>query len=320
MIWTTKKSTRTKNNKTKKLRSFTKLELTKTLYPITLDQAIESFQQLRDTDCKQFNPLDTAGTDFVNHFTSIERLNTKGRLNFSYFDMYYNFEDFYKNKRYFRNAINRTFKNRFFKESDESRAKMLKSMYTLYFGNIGVFRPILVKDLICKYKPKVFLDFTMGWGGRLVGACSENVEKYIGIDLNTNLEPLYKKMIATLKPLTTTKIQLFFKSALDVDYSKLEYDFVFTSPPYYNLEIYNKSAILKKEEWNQTFYIPIFTVTYKHLKKGGHYCLNVPVNIYENACVGILGPCHDKIPLGRRVRNRPDQVDTYNEYIYVWKK
>lgn len=39
----------------------------------------------------------------------------------------------------------------------------------------------------------------MGWGDRLVGACCENVDTYIGIDMKTNLEPFYKKMVDTLK-------------------------------------------------------------------------------------------------------------------------
>jgi hypothetical protein len=320
----TKKDNKKKaQNKTVKLlikptfKKLSKQKITKILYPITIDEAVESFKQLREIDCKDIKITEKTGTDFVNYFTSIERLNTNGRLNFSFFDIYYNFNDYYNNKPYFRNGINKTFDGRFFKENNEKKTKLLKGLFTLYFGNIGVFRPILVKDMICRYKPKVFLDFTMGWGGRLVGACCENIEKYIGIDLNTNLEPLYKKMVETLKPMTTTKIQLFFKNALDVDYSKLDYDFVLTSPPYNNIEIYNKSSVMKKEEWEQNFYIPLFTETYKHLKKGGHYCLNIPVNIYEDVCVKILGNCHDKIPLGKRGRNKKD---TYGEYIYIWKK
>jgi hypothetical protein len=323
MVKTEKDKKKNTKNKTVKLLKkptldkLTKTQITKILYPITLDQAIESFKQLREVDCNKINLLDKTGVDFVNHFTSIERLNTKGRLNFSFFDVYNNFNDYYNNKPYFRNGINKTFNNKFFKEDNAKKTKLLKSLFTLYFGNIGVFRPILVKDMICRYKPKVMLDFTMGWGGRLVGACSENIEKYIGIDLNTNLEPLYKKMVDTLKPMTTTKIELFFKSALDVDYSKLDYDFVLTSPPYYNIEIYNKNSVITKEDWENNFYIPVFTVTYKHLKKGGHYCLNVPVNIYEDVCVKVLGKCDDKIPLGKRGRNKKD---TYGEYIYIWKK
>ena len=48
------------------------------------------------------------------------------------------------------------------------------------------------------YKPQSVLDFTMGWGGRLIGACAYNVPMYIGIDANKNLIEPYKKMIDDL--------------------------------------------------------------------------------------------------------------------------
>jgi hypothetical protein len=314
-----------KNRKTKKFKKLTapvlpklsKKQLTKILYPITLDQAIDSFNQLRAIDCNNISTLEKTGTDFVNYFTAIERLNTAGRLKISFFDVYYNFNELYNAKYYFRNGITSVYKGKFLKSSDDKKIKSLKSFFTLYLGNIGVFRPSIVKDIICKYKPKVMLDFTMGWGGRLVGACCENIDKYIGIDLNTNLKPLYADMVKTLNKLSTTKIQLFFKSALDVDYSKLDYDFVLTSPPYYNVEVYNKSSVITEKEWNDTFYIPVFTNTYKHLKSGGYYCLNIPIYIYDSVCVPILGKCYEKIPLGRRARRKQDG---YHEYIYIWKK
>jgi hypothetical protein len=320
----TKKEIKTDNhNKTSKLRKqvlpdLTKKQITKLVYPITKEKAIASFLKLRETDCAKVKPLDKTGLDFVNFFTAVERLNTQGRLHISFFDTYYHFNEYYNSKPYFRNGLNNAYKGRFFKEKDlGKKVKILKGLFSLYLGNIGVFRPILVKDIICRYRPRVMLDFTMGWGGRLVGACCENIEKYIGIDLNTNLELPYREMVDTLKPLTTTKVELYFKSALDVDYSKMDYDFVLTSPPYYNLEMYNKSKQLSKEEWTTTFYIPVFTKTFENLKQGGHYCLNVPLEIYEDICMKILGPCTEKIPLGKRQRNKKDM---YNEYIYVWKK
>ena len=320
---TEKKKKLSKQNATMKLRKpvlekLTKRQITKIVYPITLEDAIASFHKLKEIDCSNINTLDKSGVDFVNYFTATERLNTNGRLNFSFFDAYYNFNEYYNNKRFFRNGVNNTFKGKFLTEPDiKEKIKMLKNLFTMYFGNIGMFRPILVKHLICKYRPKRMLDFTMGWGGRLVGACSENMDAYIGVDLNTNLEPLYKKMVKTLKSLSTTKIQLFFKSAVEVDYSKLNYDFVMTSPPYYNIEIYRKNSIISKQEWENNFYIPVFTETYKYLKKGGHYCINVNEAIYEDVCVKVLGECDEKIPLGRQQRGKKD---TYSEYIYIWHK
>jgi hypothetical protein len=85
--------------------------------------------------------------------------------------------------------------------------------------------------------------------------------------MNHKLKPLYEKMKKTLNQISTTKITLMFKDALLVDYSKLDYDFVLTSPPYYNIEIYRNNKVLTEKEWNETFYEPIFSVTFKHLKK-----------------------------------------------------
>jgi DNA modification methylase len=174
---------------------------------------------------------------------------------------------------------------------------------------------MIAKAVLCRYPSKVMLDFTMGWGGRLVAACAMNLQEYIGIDLNTNLKPLYEKMKKTLNSLSDTKMSLHFKDAATFDYSKLDYDLVLTSPPYYNVEIYNKNDVMTEQEWKDKFYIPAFTNTFKHLKKGGHYCLNVPEYIYDDVCVPILGKCQDKMLLGI-----PDHKRKYNEFIYIWHK
>jgi hypothetical protein len=326
----TKKNKKEKN-KTKKIKNvykkitrqvipkLSKQEITKILYPISKEDAINDYNKLKNINCDDISTTQLVGSDFVNYYTSIERLNTKGRLNISFFDVCKNFNKYYNEKYYFRNGINSAFKRgEFLKLKDNKKIfRNLKSFYNLYLGNVGIFRPIIAKHVICKYKPKHVLDFTMGWGGRLVAACSENVESYIGIDLNSHLKPLYEKMVNQLKKLSTTKIKLYFKDALKIDYSKINYDFVLTSPPYYNVEIYRNNDILEKEEWNDKFYIPLFTKTYKYLKKNGYYCLNVPTYIYDEICIKIIGESDEKIPLGKPKRLLNDE---YSEYIYIWHK
>ena len=159
----------------------------------------------------------------------------------------------------------------------------------------------------------------MGWGGRLVAACALNIPHYIGIDLNKSLEKPYADMVRELKQLSTTKITLYFKDALAIDYSKLKYDMVFTSPPYYNKEVYAGSEKLSKDEWDEQFYIPIFTKTYNGMAKGGWYCLNIPIEVYERVCLKLFGGADKKIPLKKSVRQKGGG-ENYKEYIYVWKK
>jgi hypothetical protein len=322
----TKKNKKNKKSITKKnvklttqfIPNLSKTQITKLLYPITYQNAIDDYNKLKSIECDKLLINSTIGSNFVNFFTAIERLDTKGRRSISFFDVCKNFNKYYNEKYYFRNGIDNVFKKTFFKQKNVHKIfRNLKSFYTLYMGNVGIFRPAIAKYIICKYKPTKILDFTMGWGGRLMASCIENVDAYIGVDMNTHLKPLYKKMTNALKTLSNTKIKLFFKDALKVDYSKLDYNFVLTSPPYYNIEIYKKNEVLTKEQWNETFYIPLFTETYKYLKRNGYYCLNVPVYIYENVCIKLFGKYNDKIPIGRPKRLNDD---LYNEYVYIWKK
>lgn len=289
----------------------TMVELTDIIYPYSFEEIMTDYEKLKSAT----NDGSRAGSKFVNFFTAVERLNTKGFRGLSFFDIYYNFNDLYNNKSYFKKYIDNTFKGLYFTHDELTKIKMLKQLNSLYNGAVGIFRPIIAKNIIEKFKPKNMLDFTMGWGGRLVAACSLNINKYIGIDINTNLNPLYQNMILALKNLSTTEIILLFQDAISVDYSKLDYDFVLTSPPYYNKEIYNNCGKKTKKEWNETFYIPIFKSTYEHMKKG-YYCLNVPSYIYEDICVSVLGEATEKIPFNKTKR----PVNDYKEFIYVWEK
>ena len=93
------------------------------------------------------------------------------------------------------------------------------------------------------------LDPTAGWGGRMLGAWALGID-YTGIDTNVNMKPAYDSMIEMLNSKTPAifeepKLQMLWQSALDVDFSTLDYDFVLTSPPYVNLEIYEHMELGK---------------------------------------------------------------------------
>jgi site-specific DNA-adenine methylase len=157
----------------------------------------------------------------------------------------------------------------------------------------------------------------MGWGGRLVGACALNIPKYVGIDSNKNLEQPYSLMKTFLNKHSTTEIDLRFQDALEVDYSAIQYDLVLTSPPYYNIETYGSNTQREKDDWDEKFYKPIFAKTFQYLQKGGYYCINIPVDVYENVAIQVLGNSDIMIPLPKSKRS---QTESYNEFIYVWKK
>jgi DNA modification methylase len=159
----------------------------------------------------------------------------------------------------------------------------------------------------------------MGWGGRMVAAVALGIPKYTGIDLNKNLKLPYENMVNTLKTageMENTVVDLRFQDALTVDYSQIDYDMVFTSPPYYNIELYRGTKEKSETDWNNEFYIPLFRQTMQYLKSGGHYCLNIPESIYQTICIPLFGKFSHRIELKKN--NRIDSP--YKEYIYIWNK
>ena len=296
-----------------------KKQLIKDLYPKrTKENALKSFLEIDDMTEKEFKqtpPLSIKGSVAVQYFTDLERFDTAGNKGVSFFDVYYppNREQI-KKRNYINKFIEWSKKNR-----QENILQIWKGIFQVYFGLPTIFKPLLAMDYYLRFKPNSVLDFTMGWGGRLLGAAALDVPNYIGIDLNHKLKKPYEEMVKMIKPYTKTKITLMFRDALSVDYSKLNYDMVLTSPPYYNIEIYEGTQRQSKEEWDEKFYKPIIEKTWAGLKKGGHYCLNIPVEVYDRVAIKVLGGANMKIPLVK-VQRKKGGGQNYKEFTYVWVK
>lgn len=141
------------------------------------------------------------------------------------------------------------------------------------------FKPSIAKALYSFFNAKNVLDFCSGWGDRLVGYLASNAEHYIGIDPNTKLHKPYRDMIDFYDP--DKKVTLFNLPAEDVDYSSLTYDFVFTSPPYFNLENYSREdtqSIMRHpnlKDWKNDFFFYTLRNVYEGLDHGGRMVINI---------------------------------------------
>lgn len=273
-------------------------------------------------DAKHTSIRNRVGNKVVDSFTFFERLNTVGKKGLSFYQLWKHRRAF-ADKPYVRGFVRFSRK----KVGEDNETKMWYNLYRFYFSSINLFRPLVAMEYYCRYRPTCVLDFTMGWGGRLVGACAVEVPKYIGIDANAHLKGPYRDMRAFLIAQgTKTQMDLRFEDALDVDYARLDYDMVFTSPPYYNIEIYGgkPSRYQTKEEWDDQFYRPLFSKTYEHMKTGGHYGLNIPSDVYERVCVGLFGKATQRFLLKKMDKGTKKHAKTasktYVEYVYVWKK
>lgn len=283
--------------------------IAKQIKPLSKEDALNDYHKIKDA---KLPALSLKGSKFVDYFTFHERLNTKGWQGLSFFEFLESKE------KHLEKPYNQRFLQTIKKDSPKlNEMQRLYKLFCLYYGCVSQFKPAMAINIYMQFKAESVLDFTMGWGGRLVGACALNIPNYIGIDLNQNLKESYGEMVKTLEELgTKTKIKLMFEDACKIDYSKLDYDCVFTSPPYYNKELYCGTNKRTKKDWNETFYKPLFKETYLHLKQGGCYILNVPKAVYEDVCIDLLGHAHIIMPLAGENKRHLG----YKECVYVWKK
>jgi hypothetical protein len=204
--------------------------------------------------------------------------------------------------------------------------------FRINLGSVVMFKATTAKYLYKKYNARSVLDPTAGWGGRMLGAWSLGID-YTGIDTNVEMKPAYDSMIEFLRletgldnklfePKNPSNLSMIWDSCLDVDFSKIDYDFVLTSPPYVNLEIYEHMTPWQSDaDFYKDFFIPLWTKCVRHIKKGGHVCFNISPKMYEDAVKHGLTPCHEeedlKQQMGQKVANLKAGKKKQDK-IYIW--
>ena len=155
-------------------------KISKQIKPITLEKIKNEFQILQNIDAKEMS-VSRKGNDIVDYFTFTERLRTKGKYNINFYEFVEQIEEF-KKKKFIHNMLNyyEKVKN---KNNTKNEYVVYKEVYNICISAINLFRPLMAMEIYIRYNPTSILDFTCGWGGRLVGACALNIPNYIGIDM-----------------------------------------------------------------------------------------------------------------------------------------
>ena len=279
------------------------------------------YERLKDRACADSSALARTGLVALDHYFLKYRIKAKTKRGISFYE-----------------AIKDPAIDRYLAEKvDQLKAAKRKNtadqvlrlkydVFQLYYGTINQFRPTEAVKLYCALKPRLgILDFSAGWGGRCLAAAALGIP-YVGIDANTNLEQPYKAMLRDLAP--DADVTMIFKPSETVDFSRFKYDLVFTSPPYFMIEGYEKMpAYAGKEAFLNIFFRPVVEKAWASLAVGGHLALNMPVEMYE-AVRSCLPPLARQIELalaGRHATNaaagkRLGTSEPYREYTYVWKK
>ena len=259
-------------------------------------------------------PRSRIGNNVVDFFTFVQRLETKGKYDTNFFEFLENIEEFKKKK--FIQTMLKYYKDVKNKNKTKNEYIVYKEVYNICISAINIMRPLNCMEIYTKYNAKRVLNFCAGWGGSTVAAAALNLDAFYGVEINSDLKVPYDNMVSYLKTKSATFFNIQICDAVAVDYSKMTYDTVFSSPPYYFLEKYaNNVKYDSKKDMDEKFYKPLFTKTYNGLQIGGHYIINICKDVYDNVLKELLGEAHEIFPLKKSKRQ-----NDYTEMVYVWVK
>jgi hypothetical protein len=293
-----------------------KVNIAKKIKDIKMEDVEEDMNKLIKfgSNANMISERSKIGNNVVDYFTFLQRLETKGKYDINYFEFLVNLETF-REKKFIQNMLKyyEDVKN---KNKTKHEYKVLKEVYNICISAINIMRPLNCMEIYTRFNAKRVLNFCAGWGGSTVAAAALNLDTFYGIEINTDLKEPYDKMVTYLRTKSNTEFSIHFGDAVNFDYSKIDYDTIFASPPYYFIEQYANNIDYKsKADMDDKFYKPVFTKTYLHLKKGGHFIINICKEVYDNVLKNLFGEAHIVFPLKKSKRQ-----NNYTEMVYVWTK
>ncbi|PRP88396.1 hypothetical protein PROFUN_03310 [Planoprotostelium fungivorum] len=152
-----------------------------------------------------------------------------------------------------------------------------------------IFKPSLVACIYRHFGAKRVLDISAGWGDRLLGAINCDLQLYLAADPNKSLSPGYDAVKNRFCDEKTRGNFIIlprpFQSITDGEFDEIsggeKFDLVFTSPPFFDFEIYTndegQSVIEhpKLNDWIVHFLFVCLSNAWRQLKPGGHMCIHL---------------------------------------------
>jgi len=144
-------------------------------------------------------------------------------------------------------------------------SEIIRSLsFTNSLGKVTMYRPLMARNVVAHFGAKTVLDVCAGWGGRMIGAKSVDLDciHYTGIEPNTKT---YAGLCAIRDELGLSGVTLICepaeKALLEMP-KEIKFDMALTSPPYFNLEIYSDESTQSVgqkdyQTWINTFLKPV---------------------------------------------------------------
>jgi hypothetical protein len=182
------------------------------------------------------------------------------------------------------------------------------SILSAYYFRASIMNPYLVYSFAEHFKPKKVFSPTLGWGSYMLGFLSSTTTHYVGVDVIPNV--CRKLNIVGKRLFPDKKIELYCDTPsqhLGKEFIKKyyrEFDMVFFSPPYYDIEIYGKgkkqstNEYKTYEEWLVGYWEGTIQLCKSVLRKGG-------------LCVYVIGSYSDRPTLVTDMNKITKQYFTY---------
>lgn len=135
------------------------------------------------------------------------------------------------------------------------------------------------------------LDPCAGWGDRLIGALScKKIQHYLAYDPNIKLKKGHDSIIDSFlysindiidnNEINLDKVNIIYEP-FEKSQKIIPVDLVFTSPPFYNLEIYDKDSYTQSSNydnylsWLKEFLFKLIDLSWSYLKVGGYIAIHI---------------------------------------------
>jgi len=204
------------------------------------------------------------------------------------------------------------------------------------------FRPSCAKCIYELFNAKDILDFSSGWGDRLSAfMATGSTRKYVGIDPNATLFDGYTQQMGVMNgELGLHKDITMINAPAETAEVNGEFDLIFTSPPYFNIERYTQEEnqsfkkYRKLNVWLESFLFFSINKYWHNLKDGGILAINIG-DVYSNHTVNqICDPMNQFIAtlnganylgcigykMQKRLRSKSDKEGIFAEPIWIWGK
>ena len=310
------------------------------------DDGIVNFIELRDLNTDKPKPdMSIVGNKALDFYMEGQRLKTKNEQGKSQHEMWQNlntrkrlYEDTYALKKGVLAAEGVYRPDELRKENIFGRLldRHIRGGLQMSVNAVNQFKPSVAKWLYSRFKATSVIDFSAGWGGRMLGAMSLDIP-YVGVDTNTSIRPQYEQIMKVYQPYTKSKTSIYFQKGEDFNFSQFTYDCVLTSPPYIadglsktgktkQIEDYEGMPDYDTDAFYEAFLKPTIFRAFINLQRGGVFLLNTNQKNYLGLIKrGIIPECQLQIVYPTRARaGEKKRLDTgvsereYKEFIYVW--